>query len=461
MSLVITRFAPSPTGDLHVGGARTALYSWLFAKQHHGRFLLRIEDTDIARSTTAAAEGIIESLKWLGLDYQGTIVYQSQRFARYREIVEQLMQNGQAYKCYCSQERLEKLREELLAAKEKPKYDGLCRNANQHQNQAFVVRFKNPLSGQVLFEDQIKGSMSISNEELDDIIIMRSDGTPTYNFTVVVDDHDQQVTHIIRGDDHLSNTPRQVNILQALGANIPVYAHVPMILGGDGKRLSKRHGANGVMEYRDLGFLPKALLNYLVRLGWAHHDQEVFTIDEMIEKFDLKHVSKSPAAFDTKKLLWLNQHYIKTSDIAELLPELLHQYKLLNVNLPYNYDFTIIINALRERAKTMKEMAEQSMHVFIQELSIEPELAKQHFNQDVITYLKDFVNNLPNASWDDANLTQALNQTLNNFNIKMPQLAPAIRLALTGSTNAPSVPAVLQMVGKEIALKRLNNVLTC
>ena len=459
MSAVITRFAPSPTGDLHVGGARTALYSWLFAKQQNGKFLLRIEDTDLARSTSEAAHGIIKSLAWLGLDYQGTIVYQSKRFARYQEVVDQLLANDHAYQCYCSAERLDKLREELLAAKQKPKYDGLCRHNPQQPTASFVVRFKNPSSGNVLFEDQIKGSMCISNEELDDIIIMRSDGTPTYNFTVVVDDHDQQVTHIIRGDDHLSNTPRQINILHALGAKTPVYAHVPMILGGDGKRLSKRHGANGVMEYRDLGFLPQALLNYLVRLGWSHHDQEVFSIDEMIEKFDFRHVNKSPAAFDDKKLLWLNQHYIKSSSIEELAPELLHQYALLNVNVLQEINLTPIINALRDRAKTIKEMAEQSAHVFLEQIALSPELIAQHFTPESGPYLRDFFHNLNAVQWEEASLTQALNQTLATFNIKMPQLAPVIRLALTGSTNAPSIPATLLLVGQQKSLQRLNDML--
>jgi glutamyl-tRNA synthetase len=457
MSVLTTRFAPSPTGDLHVGGARTALYSWLFAKQHHGRFLLRIEDTDLARSTTAAAEGIITSMQWLGLDYQGEIVYQSQRNARYCEIAQQLLGNQQAYKCYCSHERLEKLREELLAAKQKPKYDGLCRNNPKlNANGPYVVRFKNPLDGDVLFTDQIKGPMRISNQELDDIIILRSDGTPTYNFTVVVDDRDQQITHVIRGDDHISNTPRQINILHALASPVPIYAHVPMILGSDGKRLSKRHGANGILEYRNLGFLPQALLNYLVRLGWSHQDQEVFSISDMIEKFDFSHVNKAPAAFDMKKLLWLNQHYIKTSSVEILAPELHHQYAWLKVAVPANVDLSPIINALRERAKTMVEMAEQSAHVFNENFTVTQELVSQYFTPEAMGYLQYFVTKLQAVPlWEEAVINAIVQQILEDCNIKIPQLAPVVRVALTGSANAPSIPATLQMIGRDKALQRL------
>src|SRR5690606_15147708 len=313
---VRTRFAPSPTGYLHIGGARTALYCWLYARRHGGKFILRIEDTDLERSTAESVNAILEGMTWLGLEYDEGPFYQTKRFDRYREVIEQLLREGKAYHCYCSKERLEQLRAEQMARKEKPRYDALCRNgvANPPPGVKPTVRFKNPQDGAVVVEDLIRGRVVYQNSELDDLIIARADGSPTYNFTVVVDDMDMNITHVIRGDDHLNNTPRQMNMFAALGATPPKYAHVPMILGPDGARLSKRHGAVSVMQYRDDGYLPEALLNYLVRLGWSHGDQEIFTLDEMIQLFDVADVHKSPAAVNPDKLLWLNQHYLKTSD---------------------------------------------------------------------------------------------------------------------------------------------------
>ena len=315
-----TRFAPSPTGYLHVGGARTALFSWLYARRHGGTFILRIEDTDRERSTAESVDAILQGMTWLGLEYDEGPFFQTQRFPRYQEVIEQMLKQGTAYHCYCTKERLEMLRNEQTARKEKPRYDGKCRHgvANPPKDVPPVVRFRNSTDGAVMVEDLIRGRVTFRNAELDDLIIARSDGTPTYNFTVVVDDMDMRVTHVIRGDDHLNNTPRQMNMLQALGVTPPVYAHVPMILGPDGARLSKRHGAVSVMQYRDDGYLPEALLNYLVRLGWSHGDQEVFSVDEMVKLFDVTKVHSSAAAFNPEKLLWLNQHYIKNSDPAHV-----------------------------------------------------------------------------------------------------------------------------------------------
>ncbi|MFU8798340.1 MAG: glutamate--tRNA ligase, partial [Gammaproteobacteria bacterium] len=323
---VRTRFAPSPTGYLHVGSARTALYCFLYARKHKGTFILRIEDTDLERSTIESVEAILESMEWLELSYDEGPHYQTRRFDRYKEVIQHLLAENKAYRCYCSKERLEKLRSDQMAAQQKPRYDGQCRphsavratHLSSMSDQPYVVRFANPIDGEVLVDDQVFGPVIFKNTELDDLIIARSDGSPTYNFTVVVDDWDMKVTHVIRGDDHLNNTPRQINILKALGADLPIYAHLPMILGPDGKRLSKRHGAVSVMQYRDEGYLPHALLNYLVRLGWSHGDQEIFSLEEMINLFDMRDVNKAAAAFDPQKLAWLNQHYLKTMEPAEI-----------------------------------------------------------------------------------------------------------------------------------------------
>ena len=310
---VKTRFAPSPTGYLHVGGARTALYSWLHAKSQGGEFVLRIEDTDLERSTQEAVDAILEGMKWAGLDWDEGPYFQTQRFDRYNELVDQLLAEDKAYKCYCSRERLDELREKQMAAKESPRYDGKCSHGDIVDTGAdYVVRFRNPKSGSVIVDDKIRGKVEFANTELDDLIIRRTDGSPTYNFCVVVDDWDMGITNVVRGEDHLNNTPRQINILKALGAPVPEYAHVAMILGDDGAKLSKRHGAVGVMQYRDDGYLPEALLNYLVRLGWSHGDQEIFSTEEMIKLFSLDAVNKAPSAFNTEKLQWVNQHYIKT-----------------------------------------------------------------------------------------------------------------------------------------------------
>jgi len=325
-----SRFAPSPTGFLHIGGARTALFAWLWAKKNKSNFVLRIEDTDRERSTQASVEAILDGLEWLGLDYDEGPFYQSDRFGRYNEVIQELLSSGQAYYCDCSKERLESMRETQIENKEKPKYDGCCREKSLESG---VVRFRNPDDGSVIFNDFVKGEVNISNSELDDLIISRSDGTPTYNLTVVVDDHDMQIECVIRGDDHINNTPKQINLYEALGWSVPKFAHVPMILGSDGSRLSKRHGALNLLSYREEGFLPDALLNYLVRLGWSHGDQEIFSIDEMIELFELKNINNSPASFNQEKLEWINQNYIKTCALSELIKHLNWHLDHLEVNL--------------------------------------------------------------------------------------------------------------------------------
>ncbi len=362
---VRTRFAPSPTGYLHVGGARTALYCWLHARKTGGKFVLRIEDTDRERSTEASVNAILDSMAWLGLDADEGPFYQSERFDRYREVLDQLLAEGKAYHCYCTKEELEQMRARQLAAKQKPRYSGVCRNRTEPREGVDpVVRFRTPDDGKVVVDDLLRGRVVFENSELDDLVIARSDGTPTYNFSVVVDDIDMGVTHVLRGDDHLNNTPRQINIFNALGAEPPVFAHVPMILGADGSRLSKRHGAVSVLEYRDEGYLPEALLNYLVRLGWSHGDQEIFSIDEMIELFDIGDINKSASTFNPDKLAWLNQHYIKNGDAKRLAEILKSQLEGGGIETENGPDLEGVVEAQRERAKTMAEMAQASQFFY-------------------------------------------------------------------------------------------------
>lgn len=361
-----TRFAPSPTGYLHVGGARATLYSWLFARNHGGEFVLRIEDTDLERSTPEAIEAIMDGMNWLSLEWDEGPYYQTKRFDRYNAVIDQMLEEGTAYKCYCSKERLEALREEQMAKGEKPRYDGRCRHSHEHHadDEPCVVRFANPQEGSVVFDDQIRGPIEFSNQEPDDLIIRRTDGSPTYNFCVVVDDWDMEITHVIRGEDHINNTPRQINILKALKAPVPVYAHVSMINGDDGKKLSKRHGAVSVMQYRDDGYLPEALLNYLVRLGWSHGDQEIFTREEMIKYFTLNAVSKSASAFNTDKLLWLNHHYINALPPEYVATHLQWHIEQENIDTRNGPQLADLVKLLGERCKTLKEMAQSCRYFY-------------------------------------------------------------------------------------------------
>ena len=458
---VITRFAPSPTGYLHVGGARTALYCWLYARKTKGTFILRIEDTDLERSTQESVQAILDGMKWLNLAYDDGPYYQTKRFGRYKEIIDQLVQEGKAYRCYCSKERLENLRIQQMANKEKPRYDGFCRERHDQPEGAYVLRFKNPLDGNVEFTDLIRGKLIFSNLELDDLIIARSDGTPTYNFTVVVDDWDMKITHVIRGDDHINNTPRQINILRALGATPPLYAHVPMILGSDGKRLSKRHGAVSVMQYREEGFLPEALLNYLVRLGWSHGDQEIFSIDEMIQYFEIQNINNSPAAFNTEKLLWLNQHYIKNSDPLRVAEELAWHMQQLQIDITQGPPLTEIVIAQAERAKTLREMAEKSQYFYNENIVYNPESVNKHITPEVKPALTEIRAGLAGLrDWNKEAIHHVIVSVAEKLGLKMGNVAQPVRVAVTGDTMSPSIDVTLLLLGRERVVDRLDAVLS-
>lgn len=458
--MVRTRFAPSPTGYLHIGGARTALYCWLYARKTQGTFILRIEDTDLERSTPESVQAILDGMEWLNLHYDEGPYYQTKRFDRYKEVIDQMLAAGTAYRCYCSKERLEKLREEQMANKEKPRYDGLCRNRTEPGEGPFVIRFKNPQEGVVEFDDLVRGKVVFANTELDDLIIARSDGTPTYNFTVVVDDWDMKITHVIRGDDHVNNTPRQVNILRALGATPPAYAHVPMILGGDGKRLSKRHGAVSVLQYREDGFLPEALLNYLARLGWSYGDQEIFSIDELIQYFDINNINRAPAAFNQEKLLWLNQHYLKNGNSDNVAKELAWHMQKIGVDIKNGPDLKEIIKAQAERTKTLKEMAERSRY-FYEEIELSEDM-KANFHVEMAPTLMKVRDKLQALTdWTKETIHAALNSTAEEQELKLGKFAPLVRIAMTGGTVSPSIDLTIYLIGQNRAVKRLNQALAC
>lgn len=456
---VRTRFAPSPTGHLHIGGARTAFYAWLYAKQQQGSFILRIEDTDLERSTPESVQTILDSMKWLGLTYDEGPFYQTERFNRYREIATKFLEEKVAYRCYCSKERLDNLREQQLNQKEKPRYDGHCRDLNLSESEKpHVIRFRNPQTGTILVDDQVRGAVIFSNSELDDLIIIRSDGAPTYNFSVVIDDWDMHITHVIRGDDHLNNTPRQMNILAALNAPIPVYAHLPMILNEEGKRFSKRHGAMSILQYRDEGYLPEALLNYIVRLGWSYGDQEIFSIPEMIEHFDLKKINKAPAAFNPEKLLWLNQHYLKHVSLETLMPHLAWQAHHRGLNLNEGPELLELAKAQRERVKTLEEMIEKSHFFYHDEtFSIHEQILEKHHQPQLLPALialRDKLSEL--TEWDDKNIHEILTQIVHEHALKLGQLAQPVRIALTGGTVSPPIDQTIRLLGKERVIARLD-----
>ncbi len=454
---VRTRFAPSPTGYLHIGGVRTALYNWLFAKREGGQFILRIEDTDTERSTQESIDAILEGMQWLGLNYDEGPFYQTQRFDRYKELIQQLLDEGKAYRCYCSKERLEQVREAQKVNKEKPRYDGCCRELKKHpKDEPFVIRFKNPQTGAVIFEDLVRSKVTVNNKELDDLIIARTDGTPTYNFVVVVDDIDMKITHVIRGDDHLNNTPRQINILQALGAPLPIYAHLPMILGADGKRLSKRHGAVSVMQYRQDGFLPHALLNYLVRLGWSYGDQEVFSAEQMIKLFDVHSLNKSGAVFDNEKLLWLNQHYIKHDPAETLLPELQWQFQQAGIEVKAQPPLEKVLAAQRERCKTLKEMMEKSKIFYQDKVVYDEEALAKHLNNDSLVVLEYLQSGFkPLKPWDREGIAEIIDEAAEELELKKGQVAQPLRVAMTGNTISPSIDVTLELLGKERVMNQL------
>ena len=448
---VVTRFAPSPTGMLHIGGVRTALFSWLHARRHGGRFILRVEDTDRERSTDEAVRVILEGMQWLGLAADEGPYYQTQRFPRYREVIGQLLAQGKAYRCYCTKEELDELRAQQMARKEKPRYDGRWRDRTDSRPGVDpVIRFKNPLDGEVVVEDLVHGRVVFRNEELDDLVIARGDGTPTYNFCVVVDDMDMGVTHVIRGDDHLNNTPRQMNMLRALGASVPVYAHVPMILGADGAKLSKRHGAVSVLQYQEEGYLPDALLNYLVRLGWSHGDQEVFTRQEMIDAFDIRDVNKAASAFNGEKLLWLNQQHMMKAPVATLAAGLRGQLARLGIECADQGLLEGVANAQRERAKTLKEMAQGSLFFFRDFGEYEPKAAKKNLGRDSLPVLEALGVALGAvADWKAGPVHEALNAVATRLGVGLGKVAQPLRVAVTGGAVSPPIDLTLALLGRE------------
>lgn len=454
---VRTRFAPSPTGYLHVGGARTALYSWLYAKHNNGEFVLRIEDTDLERSTPEATAAIIEGMEWLNLPWEHGPYYQTKRFDRYNQVIDEMIEQGLAYRCYCTKEHLEELRHTQEQNKEKPRYDRHCLHDHNHSpDEPHVVRFKNPTEGSVVFDDAVRGRIEISNSELDDLIIRRTDGSPTYNFCVVVDDWDMGITHVVRGEDHINNTPRQINILKAIGAPIPTYAHVSMINGDDGQKLSKRHGAVSVMQYRDDGYLPEALINYLVRLGWGHGDQEIFSREEMINYFELDHVSKSASAFNTEKLQWLNQHYIRELPPEYVAKHLEWHYKDQGIDTSNGPALTDIVSMLAERCKTLKEMASSSHYFFEEFETFDEAAAKKHFKgnaAEALAKVKEKLTAL--SSWDLHSTHEAIEQTAAELEVGMGKVGMPLRVAVTGSGQSPSMDVTLVGIGKDRVLTRI------
>lgn len=454
---ITTRFAPSPTGYLHVGGARTALFSWLHARKQGGKFILRIEDTDLERSTQESVDAILQGMTWLDLDYDAGPFYQTHRFERYREIIQQLLVQGDAYYCYCSKEELEQLRATQLANKEKPRYNGCCRDHPiVREGVQPVVRFKNPLEGEVVIHDIVKGEIVFANKELDDLVIARGDGSPTYNLTVVVDDMDMQVTHVIRGDDHVNNTPRQINILHALGANLPEYAHVPMILGADGARLSKRHGAVSVMQYRDDGFLPEALLNYLVRLGWSHGDQELFSRDEMIALFELEKVNVSASTFNPEKLLWLNHQYLMNSDPEHVARHLSWHIGNLGIDPAGGPALVEVVKAQRERCKTLVEMAVVSRYFYQEFDDYDEKAAGKNFKAGTDAVLKVLHDQFAAlAEWKEELLHQLVMDTAEAMQLNLGKVAQPLRVAICGSAVSPAIDITLALLGREKTLARL------
>jgi glutamyl-tRNA synthetase len=459
---VRTRFAPSPTGYLHIGGVRTALFSWLYARHHGGEFILRVEDTDRERSTDEAVQVILEGMKWLGLEHDEGPFYQTERFDRYHAVIQQLLDEDKAYHCYCSREELDEMRAAAMAKSEKPKYSGKCRHRSGQTPADInpVVRFKNPTDGVVVVDDLIQGEVVFQNQELDDLIIARSDGSPTYNLTVVVDDMDMSITHVMRGDDHLNNTPRQINMFEALGAELPKFGHIPMILGPDGKKLSKRHGTVSVLQYREEGYLPDALLNYLVRLGWSHGDQEIFSIDEMIQLFDIKDVNKAASAINPDKLLWLNQHYIKTGDSSRLATLASDYLEKADLSLEEGPEVEQLFDVQKERVKTMIELAEQSRYFYEDFSEFDEKAAKKNLRPVVLeplTKLRELLAEL--SEWSKESLHETLEKVATEFDMKLGKIAQPLRVAITGGAVSPSIDDTLNLIGKKRCLERLDKAL--
>ena len=458
-----TRFAPSPTGYLHIGGARTALYAWLLARHAGGTFVLRIEDTDTERSTAAYTDSIIEAMQWLGLDCDEGPYHQTERMDRYQAVLAALEKKGMAYRCTCSKARLEGLRAEQMKQQQKPRYDGHCRDKDHAdlKDGAYVLRFRTPHDGVVCFDDAVRGKISVANEELDDLVLARSDGSPTYNLTVVVDDADMGISHVLRGDDHINNTPRQIHIYQAMGWDIPVFCHVPMILGADGKRLSKRHGALSVLAYRDEGYLPQALLNYLVRLGWSHGDQEIFDMDSMVAHFDLAHLSHSPGMFSVDKLQWLNQHYLKASEPATLVPLLSEHLAKLGVTDTAQPPLADVVVLLQERAKTMQDMAQMALFWYCDELAYDPACVDKHLGVYQRPILQSLMQRFAALKpWTKEGVHGVVKQVVAETGLKFPKVAQPLRVALTGGVVSPAIDATVYLLGQARAQQRLEAAVT-
>ncbi|WP_034608093.1 glutamate--tRNA ligase [Chitinimonas koreensis] len=457
---VRTRFAPSPTGLLHIGGVRTALFSWAYARKRQGVFVLRIEDTDLERSTPESVQAILDGMHWVGLDYDEGPFYQMQRMDRYKEVIQRMLADGTAYHCYCSREELDAMRAEAEARGEKPRYDRRWRperGKTLPQPPAGVdpvVRFRNPLDGAVAWDDAVKGRIEIANEELDDLIIARPDGTPTYNFCVVVDDWDMAITHVIRGDDHVNNTPRQINILAALGAPLPVYGHLPMILNADGQKMSKRRDAVSVVDYSEQGILPEALLNYLARLGWGHGDDEFFTLGQFVDWFDLEQVSPSPSRFDRDKMLWINQQHMKAADDARLAALTLPFLARLGCDAGQGPALAEVIALLKERVTNLVDLAAQATY-FYRHDAAPAELAAQHLGEESRARLGRFKDVLAAAEWNPEALSAAIKAFVAAEGVKMPLVGMPLRAAVCGTTQTPSIDKVLALLGRETVLARL------
>lgn len=455
---VRTRFAPSPTGVLHLGSVRTALFCWLFARSNGGQFILRIEDTDRERSTPENVEAILDGMAWLALDSDEGPFYQTERMHRYQEVVEQWLGEGKAYHCYCTKEELDALRAEQMGRGEKTRYDGRCRERRAPRDGVSpVVRFRNPLEGEVVVEDKVRGRVVFQNAELDDLIIARSDGTPTYNFSVIVDDSDMGITHVIRGDDHLNNTPKQMNMLEAFGADLPVYAHLPMILGPDGAKLSKRHGAVDIREYRDQGYLPEAMLNYLVRLGWSHGDQEMFSIDEMIDLFELSDINQSASSFNPEKLLWLNQQHIMAAPVEKIGAALVPYLRQAGLDPEDGPQARDVAEGFRERAETLLHMAESARYCFEDFETIEPKAVKKNLRPVILEPLKTVRERFAGLEdWTRENIGEAIEQVAASFEINMGKLGQPIRVAVTGGPVSPPIDMTLWLIGRERVTQRLD-----
>ena len=457
---VRTRFAPSPTGYLHIGGARTALFSWAYARKHGGTFILRIEDTDVERSTPEAVQAILDGMNWLKLNYDEGPFYQMQRMPRYKEVIQQMLAAGQAYYCYTSPAELDAMREAQRARGEKPRYDGTWRPEPGKSLPAVpadvkpVVRFKNPTEGVVAWKDMVKGHIEFSNTELDDLIIARADGTPTYNFCVVVDDWDMGITQVIRGDDHVNNTPRQINILKALGATLPNYAHLSMILGDDGTKLSKRHGAVSVMQYDEDGYLPEAVINYLARLGWSHGDEEVFSVEQFCEWFDLDHITPSAAQFNTEKLNWLNNQYLKQTDNKLLADMVRPRLEARGIKVGVTPNLSAIVGLYKERVATLNELADAA-EVFYIDLHPDAVLLDAQLSAEAIPALRDLAQQFSSVAWETAAISAAIKEVIGKHGLKMPKLAMPLRVMLTGQTQAPSVDALVVLFPREMVLERI------